>query len=163
MMLQGKSIPAKNAKRMGLVDLLVEPLGPGLKPADERTHEYLEEVAIKVAHDISTGQLKFNRQRPLTERIIQMLMDTQWFRNMVFNKAKEQVMKASRGLYPAPLKILEVVKTGLEKGPDFGYSAEHQAFGELAMTPQCKGLMNLFHGTTETKKNRFGNPAREPK
>ena len=29
-------------------------------------------------------------------------------KNFVFNKAKGQVMKMTNGLYPAPLKILEV-------------------------------------------------------
>ena len=35
-------------------------------------------------------------------------------RNFVFNKAKAQVMKASGGHYPAPLKILEVILSFLE-------------------------------------------------
>lgn len=29
-------------------------------------------------------------------------------KNFIFNKARSQVMKMSKGLYPAPLKILEV-------------------------------------------------------
>ena len=37
-----------------------------------------------------------------------------------------------------------------------GYEAEAQGFGELAMTPQSKGLIGLFRGQTECKKNRFG-------
>lgn len=32
-------------------------------------------------------------------------MQWEFVKNMIFNKAKEQVMKASRGLYPAPLKV----------------------------------------------------------
>lgn len=55
-------------------------------------------------------------------------------------------------------QIIEVIKTGIEKGPSAGYVAEHTAFGELAMTPQSKGLIGLFKGQTECKKNRFGVP-----
>ncbi len=49
MSLTGKMIKAKKAKQMGIVDLLVEPLGPGVAPPDVRTLQYLEEVAVGVA------------------------------------------------------------------------------------------------------------------
>lgn len=42
-----------------------------------------------------------------------------------------------------------------------GYEAESKGFGELAMTPQSKGLISLFRGQTECKKNRFGAPSRK--
>merc|ERR1711970_345742 len=37
--------------------------------------------------------------------------------------------------------------------------AENTKFGELTVTPEAKGLMSLFHGQTECKKNHFGKPA----
>jgi enoyl-CoA hydratase/long-chain 3-hydroxyacyl-CoA dehydrogenase len=37
------------------------------------------------------------------------MMGYDFGKNFVFNKAKAQVMKASGGHYPAPLKILEVI------------------------------------------------------
>ncbi len=49
MALTGKFIKAKKAKSMGIVDMLVEPLGPGLAQPDDRTLQYLEEVAVNVA------------------------------------------------------------------------------------------------------------------
>uniref|UniRef100_A0AAX7SJX8 Trifunctional enzyme subunit alpha, mitochondrial n=1 Tax=Astatotilapia calliptera TaxID=8154 RepID=A0AAX7SJX8_ASTCA len=52
MLLSGKNITADEAKKMGLVDQLVDPLGPGLKSPEERTMEYLEEVAVGVANDL---------------------------------------------------------------------------------------------------------------
>ncbi len=39
MALTGKNLNAKKAKKMGLVDTVVEPLGPGLAPADITTHK----------------------------------------------------------------------------------------------------------------------------
>lgn len=56
-----------------------------------------------------------------------------------------------------------MIKTGTQKGQSAGYEAEAQGFGELAMTPQSKGLISLFRGQTECKKNRFGKPERETK
>merc|ERR1740128_1317189 len=72
-------------------------------------------------------------------------------------------MKQTNGLYPAPLKILEVLRTTLDKGNEAGYVAENVGFGELAMTKESRGLIGLFHGLTECKKNRFGKPQKATK
>ncbi|XP_045487559.1 trifunctional enzyme subunit alpha, mitochondrial [Pieris rapae] len=156
--LTGKTVKADKAKKLGIVDLLVSPLGPGLVTPQENTMKYLEQVAIQVAKDIASGKIKTERKKGMMDKIMATAMQWEFVKNMIFNKAKEQVMKASNGLYPAPLKILEVVRTGVDKGPVAGYEAEAQGFGELAMTPQSKGLIGLFRGQTECKKNRFGKP-----
>jgi enoyl-CoA hydratase / long-chain 3-hydroxyacyl-CoA dehydrogenase len=157
MALTGKSIKAKKAKSMGLVDLLVDPIGPGLKSGEERTLEYLEEVAIKQAKKIAANPLKpkkHSQQRRLTDYALSFGI----VRDYVFKKAKDTVIGKTKGLYPAPLKIIDVIKTGLEKGPKAGYEAEAQGFAELAMTSESKSLINIFQGNTACKKNRFGNP-----
>lgn len=51
-----------------------------------------------------------------------------------------------------------MVKTGIVEGNRSGYAAESKGFSELAMTPQSKGLIGLFQGQTECKKNKFGEP-----
>ncbi len=40
---------ANKAKKLGLVDLLVDPLGPGIKPQEEMNVDYIEQVAVKIA------------------------------------------------------------------------------------------------------------------
>lgn len=60
-------------------------------------------------------------------------------------------------------QIIDVIRTGVERGPAAGFDAEARGFGELAMTPQSKGLIHLFKGQTECKKSRFGKPEREIK
>ena len=85
-------------------------------------------------------------------------MSIDFVKDQIFKKAKSQVMKQTNGLYPAPLKILEVIRTGLDKGSAVGFEAEAKAFAELAMTSQSKGLISLFFGQTQCKKNRFGAP-----
>ena len=67
MMLTGKQLNAQKAKRLGLVDLTIEPLGPGLKSPKDNTLEYLEEVAVDVAKQLASGKLKPNRKRSLVE------------------------------------------------------------------------------------------------
>ncbi|KAI5736872.1 hypothetical protein M8J76_007982 [Diaphorina citri] len=159
MTLTGKTLKADKAKKMGIVDQLVEPLGPGLNHPEERTMEYLEEVAVNTASQLASGKLKINRTKPMIpDKVLDVALKFEFVRNQIFGKAKEKVMKMSGGLYPAPLKILDVVRTGIEKGPSAGYEAEAEGFSQLAMTPQSKGLMGLFRAQTECKKNRFGKP-----
>ena len=69
MMLTGKNIRPSKAKKMGLVDVLVDPLGPGLNLPEQRTLEYLEEVAINTAKQLADKKLKIERKRPLFERM----------------------------------------------------------------------------------------------
>lgn len=161
MELTGKSLKADKAKKLGLVDLVVSPLGPGLQPAEPTNMEYLETVAVQVARDLASGKMKVNRQKVgLVNKLTDFAFGFDFVRDKVFEKARQQVMKMTGGLYPAPLKILDVIRVGAAKGPIAGYEAERRGFGELAMTPESKGLIGLFRGQTECKKNRFGNPAK---
>ena len=60
-------------------------------------------------------------------------------------------MKKTAGLYPAPLKIMEVIRTGIEKGEKAGYEAEAQVsilVGEdaLAMISSCTHRASVSWG-----------------
>merc|ERR1719420_1553722 len=94
-----------------------------------------------------------------------MALNYDFVKDYVFKTAKGKVMKQTNGLYPAPLKILEVIRTGLDKGlgSAAGYKAEHEGFGQLAATSESGALIGLFHGQTECKKNKFGKPAKPTK
>ncbi|ODN04728.1 Trifunctional enzyme subunit alpha, mitochondrial [Orchesella cincta] len=163
MMLTGKTLKSDKAKKFGIVDQVLKPLGPGTDSAENRTMQYLEEVAIKTAQGLAKGTLKASRKKSGMDKVMDFALKFQYVKDKVFEKAKAQVMKQTKGVYPAPLKILEVVRTGLDKGPAAGYEAEANGFGHLAMTPESKGLISLFHGQTECKKNAFGKPQRPAK
>ncbi|XP_072355092.1 hydroxyacyl-CoA dehydrogenase trifunctional multienzyme complex subunit alpha b isoform X3 [Scyliorhinus torazame] len=161
MMLTGRNIRADKAKKMGLVDILVSPLGPGLKNPEERTMEYLEEVAIDCARGIANKQISLKRKKNLVNRVQSWAFKFPLVREQVYKTVGKKVMAQTKGLYPAPLKIIEVVKTGLEQGSDAGYLIESQKFGELAMTNESKALTGLYHGQVACKKNKFGKPQKE--
>uniref|UniRef100_A0A5F9DD97 Trifunctional enzyme subunit alpha, mitochondrial n=1 Tax=Oryctolagus cuniculus TaxID=9986 RepID=A0A5F9DD97_RABIT len=144
MMLTGRSIRADRAKKMGLVDQLVEPLGPGLKPPEERTIEYLEEVAVSFAKGLADKKISSKRNKGLMEKLTSYAMTIPFVRQQIYKKVEEQVQKQTKGLYPAPLKIID-------------------KFGELAMTKESKALMGLYHGQVLCKKNKFGAPQKEVK
>jgi enoyl-CoA hydratase/long-chain 3-hydroxyacyl-CoA dehydrogenase len=162
--LTGKNVRADKAKKLGLVDMLVDPLGPGLKPLEERNIEYLEDVAVGVARNLASGALSLpTRERKWTNmKGLQFNLTThqRHVRNYVFGQARKKVMKMTNGLYPAPLKIMEVIRVGLEKGPLEGYEAESQGFAELGVSSESKALRSIFFGQNECKKNRFGKPVK---
>ncbi|XP_006880768.1 PREDICTED: trifunctional enzyme subunit alpha, mitochondrial [Elephantulus edwardii] len=163
MMLTGRNIRADKAKKMGLVDQLVEPLGPGLKPPEERTVEYLEEVAVTFAKGLANKTISPKREMGLVEKLTAYAMTIPFIRQQVYKKVEEKVRKQTKGLYPAPLKIIEAVKTGIEQGNDAGYLFESQKFGELAMTRESKALIGLYQGQVLCKKNKFGIPQKDVK
>lgn len=161
MMLTGRNIRADKAKKMGLIDQLVDPLGPGLKSPEERTIDYLEEVAIQCARGITNKKISLRKDKGMMQKVQDYVMSFPVVRNQVYKTVQSKVMKQSKGLYPAPLKIIECVKAGVEQGPTAGYLAESQNFGQLSKTPESAALVGLYQGQVSCKKNRFGAPERE--
>ena len=66
MALTGKTLKAKKAKSVGLVDMVVAALGPGVQPADVTTLNYLESVAKQIARDLGNGTMKLPDRKPKT-------------------------------------------------------------------------------------------------
>ncbi len=117
MMLTGRNIRADKAKKLGLVHELVSPLGPGLKPPAENTRDYLEEVSVQLAKKLGSGELKpAPRKLGLMEKAMNTLVGYKFGKDFLFNKVRGQVMKMSAGLYPAPLRILDIARTRMDKG-----------------------------------------------
>ena len=134
MILTGKQLRAAQAKKAGLVDEVVP-------------NSILLEAAVKRA-------LKGKPQRePVKLNLVGKLLErTPFGRNVLFGQAEKQTLKKTQGNYPAPLKILQVIKTGIENGMQAGLAAEAKAFGELCMTPESAALRSLFFATTQMKK-----------
>lgn len=103
--LTGKTLKADKAKKFGIVDLLVDPLGPGLDTPENSTRKYLETIAIDVAKQIASGKLSTEKKKGLTEKVFNAALQYDFVKDQIFKKAKAQVMKMSGGLYPAPLKV----------------------------------------------------------
>lgn len=143
MMLTGKQLKSDRAKKMGLVDNVVDANG-------------LERAAVATALDAINGAVK-PRQRK-KGWMDWFLEDTSIGRKVMFGQAAKTVAKATKGKYPAPGAILECAKVGLEQGHAVGSQVERQKFGELAATTESSALRGLFFGQTASKKNRFGEP-----
>ena len=158
---------ADKAKRIGLVDHLVQPIGAGVTDATQNNIAYLEKIAIEAAKNLASGKQKLpERTKPWTNMkgiMFNAITHTKYGRNFALEQARKMVMKETQGVYPAPLKILEVTRAGLEKGGVEGYDAEADGFATLGMTPHSKALKSIFFAQTESKKNRFGNPKKPAK
>jgi len=163
MMLTGAGKNAKQAKKLGLVDLVIKSLGPGVKDPKTLSHDYLESCAVDVARQLADGALKKPKRTksglkglphnlPLKNRLV---------RNYVLKKATNEVLKNTHGLYPAPIKIIDSVRGGLED-PATGYARECENFGDLAMTDESRALQSIFFGKQACEKNHYGQPERLP-
>lgn len=61
---------------------------------------------MQTAEDLASGKLKVNRQKSLMDRVMSSALKYDMVKDLVFNKAKAQVMKQTNGLYPAPLEVM---------------------------------------------------------
>lgn len=142
MMLTGKNIRSDKAKKMGLVDLVVDPA-------------VLEAVCIRQALGLANGTVKPGKRK--RDWVSYFLEETP-LSSVMFNKAKEQVDKNSGGFYPSPYAILDVLQKNMGKPKKEHLAYEAQKFCDLAQTPESEALIGLFHGTTAVKKHNFGTP-----
>ncbi len=150
LMLTGKQIPAKVAKKIGLVDELVAPAN--LKKAAEKAALKLIGQNKRVTSRLAP-QVKFPKSLSASE-LQKLLLETSEFgRKIIFDKAKQSVLKKTQGNYPAPLKIIDCVAKGIRDGFEKGIEHEAKAFSELVVSDVAKQLMNIFFATVELKKD----------
>ncbi|XP_003373490.1 fatty oxidation complex, alpha subunit FadJ [Trichinella spiralis] len=112
LMLTGKTISASKAKSIGLVDMLVEPLGPGLHTDEDYMIKELEQGAVQVLRNLLTTELVVLRKLKFPHNLVHTLLDIELFRNLFFVYMRNKVEKSTHGHYPAPSHIVNVVRKG---------------------------------------------------
>ncbi|AXY00615.1 fatty acid oxidation complex subunit alpha FadJ [Vibrio alfacsensis] len=133
LILTGKQLRAKKAKKLGVVDACVpEPI--------------LLDVATQF---IEKGKNKGSKKQSTKEKLVS---GSGLGRKFVFEQAAKKANEKTRGNYPAMPAILEVIQHGLEKGFAQGQELEAKRFGELVMSSESKALRSIFFATTEMKK-----------
>lgn len=130
--LNGKTLDGKRAKRMGLVDEVV--------PAS-----ILLDVARQLSAKPASGRSKrtkfYIEGNPLARRVI-------------FSKARKAVLAQTHGNYPAPLKALEVMERGMSAGVEEGLKREVEEAAPLIMGDVAQNLVRLFFLMEDAKKDR---------
>ena len=137
MILTGKQLRAKQALKAGLVNDVVP-------------NSILIATAEKMA---LVGDFK-QAERFKSSLLNKFLEGTSIGRSVVFKQATKSVLSKTKGNYPAPIKIINCVKTGMEQSPEKGFKLEAEHFSELVMSPESVQLRNLFFATTEMKKEQ---------
>src|SRR6266566_3126986 len=107
--LNGKTVDGKRAKRMGLVDEVV-PAGILLEVAKQFTARGKRRGGGRTTFYIEGNPLA---------------------RGLIFSKARKAVMQQTRGHYPAPLAALDVMEYGMSHGVERGLGREVDAVAPL--------------------------------
>jgi 3-hydroxyacyl-CoA dehydrogenase / enoyl-CoA hydratase / 3-hydroxybutyryl-CoA epimerase len=145
LMLTGKQLDSRRARKIGLVDEVVP-------------SAILEARAKQAAHEIADGRTEPRAGR--RQGSPDWVENLPGVRGFIFRQARAGVMKQTRGLYPAPLRILDVVARGLDLPLDEALALEARSFGELTVTPEARSLTHLFFASTAAKNDPMlpGNP-----
>ena len=140
--LNARRLTPRRALRAGLVDEVVLPAS-------------LDRAARDRA--IAGGKREVRGGATPAERAATWLAPARAF---ALRTARDRVMKETRGHYPAPLRALDAIATGLTQGERAGLEAEARAFGELATGDVARNLIALFMlGLRQRKAASQGLPA----
>jgi 3-hydroxyacyl-CoA dehydrogenase/enoyl-CoA hydratase/3-hydroxybutyryl-CoA epimerase len=137
--LTGKNVYPKKARRIGLVDEVVG-------------KESLLVAAKQRAWQLASG---WRPQRQIGGHpLLNLLLEKNPIgRAMLFRQARKMVLKQTKGNYPAPLKALEAIRRGIATSFQNGLKIEARLFGELAVSSVARQLINLFFAITAAKKD----------
>ncbi len=147
MLLTGRRVSGRRARRIGLVDEIL--------PAPT----FQEEVR-RFAREVAGGRARTPRKRPLPDRLLEATLPG---RRLVLAAARRSVLRETRGHYPAPLKILEVVRRSWSRPLEQALDLEARAGGALIASSVCKNLIHVFNLREEARKGRGVEAPVEPR
>ena len=133
--LSGKVYSARQAVKLGL--------------ADSSTHK---ENLLTRSKDLAILPKSRTRKLPL---FMQFGVHSHLGKQLVARKARAQLLKKTRGHYPAPLQALDVIVDGLNESEKRGLEREQKGFLELIKTETCKNLVQLFFLQERAKKQQI--------
>jgi len=135
MMLTGKQLRAKQALKVGLVNDVVP-----------------SSILIATAEQMAL-EGSFKQKTVYKSSLANKFLEgTSLGRSIVYKQAEKTVLSKTKGNYPAPAKIIDCVKVGMEQSSIKGYQLEAESFSTLAMSDVSAQLRNLFFATTVMKK-----------
>ena len=142
MILSGKPFDGKKALKSHLVDVFCPRgfVGEALRDLVARVRDPKGRRAVEARRNDHPWQRFLLETNPISERVI-------------LNMCRRDVMRRTNGLYPAPLKAIDVIGATAHGSLDSGLNVEAESFGELVVTDTCKNLVTLFYAQEHVKKN----------
>ncbi len=129
LMLKGTPVTPSKAKRIGLVSQVLP---------HEEFRERSDDFALQT---LSMPRGASRLKRSWAKRLLE---DTLPGRIAILAAARRAVLAKTNGRYPAPLKIIDVLRRSLGKSVTESLALEAQAFGQLTATPTHANLLHLF-------------------
>ncbi|HBL28710.1 MAG TPA: fatty acid oxidation complex subunit alpha FadJ [Acidobacteria bacterium] len=128
LILTGKQLDARRARKLGLVDDTCHPV------------------------DLARAAERWARTRPgkraaaggIARRATDLIARTPVAERLIFDKARSGVLTKTAGHYPAPLVAVEVVRDGLKLPLPRALDVETGAFSELVVSEAAKNLISIF-------------------
>ena len=139
LILSGRRLNARRARRVGIVDEVVHP-------------SVVYDAARRWATRPKRSLDRPIHLAPTVRTALEIAELTPPGRQLLYRQARQTVLKRTGGHYPAPLRALEAVEIGFERGMAAGLDVEAQAFGELAVTDTAHNLIWLFQETQRNKR-----------
>jgi 3-hydroxyacyl-CoA dehydrogenase/enoyl-CoA hydratase/3-hydroxybutyryl-CoA epimerase len=141
LILSGRQIGGEEARRIGLVDLLV--------PAEYLEREALALLRRAMEGDETPAGARSGRGGTLLRQTLQRVGP---WRRLVLEQARKRLAKRFRPEdYPAPFRALQAIEASLGQPPAQGLDLEARLVGELAPTRTARNLIWLFESRTELK------------
>lgn len=142
--LPGKIVPAAKAYRIKLVDKVVAAVHLNVEK-----ESFLEQLRDPLFQE---QLLNKRKAKGFIKKLSAWFIQTHFGRSLVLKKARQNVLKTTKGFYPAPLAVLQVYEKpcNLEEG----IQRELEAFSKLAHTDICKNLISLFFLNEQVKKEQ---------
>lgn len=143
MILSGKSVDAKKAFKIGLVDDIIRE-----EFLEEKLGHFVTEILKSGAQNIYLNKRNDARKKRF---IFESLLCGRF---IIFYLAKKDLFEKTKGQYPAPFYALEVVKRtyGRTYGVR-GFKVELEAFCELVVGEISKNLIEIFFTNEALKKD----------
>lgn len=146
LILTGRSLDARRARKIGLVDLVV--------PGAYLERESLRLLKRAIADGGAATARALRRRRPWTARAIERVSP---LRRFVLSQARKRTAsRVSPRDYPAPFKAIEAVDAALRRPLTAGLDFEARLVGELIPNATTKNLIWLFKSQTALKSQRAG-------
>ena len=138
LLLTGRPIAARKARKLGLVDEAVPP-------------SMLTVIAHRRAHeaiDAPPGKMGGVRSWLNPAGLQRLALETNPLgQGVLFKQARQKLLVETRGHLPAPERALEAVRIGVQEGRSAGLAAEARFFGELVTSSESQALRSIFFAT----------------